>query len=187
MNMIGRKNKFSVAVLLASTAAVTVAISNKPPYLTTPDAGERKGTGNAGTYPVQSLQNGGPYARRRLGYGHGYGEREIKGYGIGHGNGYGIGGHISGGGSEQRALGVTSDSCRYYCRTPGQKVYCCESDAEPITRPTVKFGICPPLELACSSSVVPIACSNDSKCPASEKCCFDPCRQRHVCQLPSPL
>ncbi|XP_042888930.1 WAP four-disulfide core domain protein 5-like isoform X3 [Penaeus japonicus] len=95
---IGRKNKFSVAVLLASTAAVTVAISNKPPYLTTPDAGERKGTGNA-----------------------------------------------------------------------------------------VKFGICPPLELACSSSVVPIACSNDSKCPASEKCCFDPCRQRHVCQLPSPL
>ncbi|XP_042888931.1 uncharacterized protein LOC122264204 isoform X4 [Penaeus japonicus] len=51
---IGRKNKFSVAVLLASTAAVTVAISNKPPYLTTPDAGERKGTGNAGLQDKRS-------------------------------------------------------------------------------------------------------------------------------------
>ncbi|XP_047501256.1 uncharacterized protein LOC125047180 isoform X2 [Penaeus chinensis] len=41
---IGRKNKFSVAVLLASTAAVTVAVSNKPPYLSASNTGEAKGT-----------------------------------------------------------------------------------------------------------------------------------------------
>nr|XP_027214438.1 uncharacterized protein LOC113807392 isoform X1 [Penaeus vannamei] len=98
VHKIGRKNKFSVAVLLASTAAVTVAISNKPPYLAASNTEEARG-----------------------------------------------------------------------------------ADGK------VKMGRWPPLEIGCSGCVLPIACSSDSKCPASRKCCFDPCRQRHVCRLPSPL
>nr|XP_027214439.1 uncharacterized protein LOC113807392 isoform X2 [Penaeus vannamei] len=43
VHKIGRKNKFSVAVLLASTAAVTVAISNKPPYLAASNTEEARG------------------------------------------------------------------------------------------------------------------------------------------------
>ncbi|XP_063614971.1 uncharacterized protein LOC134788059 isoform X2 [Penaeus indicus] len=50
---IGRKNKFSVAVLLASTAAVTVAISNKPPSLSTSNIGEAKTTAGKG-FPYQA-------------------------------------------------------------------------------------------------------------------------------------
>ncbi|ROT75143.1 antimicrobial peptide type 2 precursor IIb [Penaeus vannamei] len=115
VHKIGRKNKFSVAVLLASTAAVTVAISNKPPYLAASNTEEARGAdGKEGVY--------------------------------------------------------------FY-----------KSDGDPITRPTVKMGRWPPLEIGCSGCVLPIACSSDSKCPASRKCCFDPCRQRHVCRLPSPL
>ncbi|XP_063614970.1 uncharacterized protein LOC134788059 isoform X1 [Penaeus indicus] len=95
---IGRKNKFSVAVLLASTAAVTVAISNKPPSLSTSNIGEAKTTAGK-----------------------------------------------------------------------------------------VKTNRRPRLEIACSASASPIACTNDAKCPASRKCCFDSCKQRHVCHLPSPL
>ncbi|KAG7160758.1 uncharacterized protein LOC121875885 [Homarus americanus] len=82
-------------------------------------------------------------------------------------------------GAEAAAEGA---GCRYYCRTPTAAIYCCEEDTDPATRPEVKSGgVCPAPETQCSPDPQPIPCSNDSRCPGEEKCCFDVCHERHIC------
>ncbi|XP_071552283.1 uncharacterized protein [Panulirus ornatus] len=80
---------------------------------------------------------------------------------------------------------VAEEGCRYYCRAPNDEIYCCESDMDPITRPTVKGGVCPASEGSCSYLTFVIPCSNDARCPDEDKCCFDSCQERHVCVPPS--
>merc|ERR1711962_473158 len=88
------------------------------------------------------------------------------------GGGYGIGGGLGGVG------GVgSSGSCRYWCRTPQSQSYCCESGQGPPVRPQ-----CPPTRAGFRP---PAQCSNDSRCPGAEKCCFDTCLQHHTCKLPT--
>lgn len=79
---------------------------------------------------------------------------------------------------------VMNDHCRYYCRTPEKEIYCCEDDMDPINRPSVKSGRCPAL-VPCQQPLLIILCSNDSRCPDQDKCCFDPCLKRHACTAPS--
>merc|ERR1712179_864313 len=93
-------------------------------------------------------------------------------------SGYGVGG----------GLGSSSGSCRYWCRTPQGQAYCCEGGNEVASLPTVKPGQCPPVRLQCPPTRLgfrpPQQCSNDSRCPGVEKCCFDTCLLHHTCKVP---
>jgi len=115
------------------------------------------------------------------GVGGGYG----VGGGLGVGGGYGIGGGLGGVGG----VGSSSGSCRYWCRTPQGQSYCCESGQDLPTLPSVKPGQCPPVRPQCPPTRAgfrpPAQCSNDSRCPGAEKCCFDTCLQHHTCKLPT--
>merc|ERR1711970_47057 len=101
----------------------------------------------------------------------------ISGVG-GLGGGYGVGG----------GLGSSSGSCRYWGRTPQGQAYCCEGGNEVASLPTVKPGQCPPVRPQCPPTRFgfrpPQQCSNDSRCPGAEKCCFDTCLQHHTCKAP---
>ena len=103
------------------------------------------------------------------------------GGGIGVGGGYGVGGGLGG--------VASSGSCRYWCRTPQGQSYCCESGQDLPSLPTVKPGQCPPVRPQCPPTRAgfrpPAQCSNDSRCPGAEKCCFDTCLQHHTCKLPT--
>merc|ERR1739842_237405 len=93
----------------------------------------------------------------------------------------GVGGGLGGASS--------SGSCRYWCRTPQGQSYCCESGQDVPSLPTVKPGQCPPVRPQCPPTRAgfrpPAQCSNDSRCPGAEKCCFDTCLQHHTCKLPT--
>merc|ERR1719378_1121939 len=111
-----------------------------------------------------------------------YGGGNVGGIGgIGGGIG-GVGGGFGGGG-----FGGSSGSCRYWCRTPQGQAYCCEGGNEVASLPTVKPGQCPPVRPQCPPTRgfrPPQQCSNDSRCPGVEKCCFDTCLQHHTCKAP---
>jgi len=113
------------------------------------------------------------------------------GAGLGHGGSVGAGLGLSG--SVGAGLGggfggSSSGSCRYWCRTPQGQAYCCEGGNEVASLPTVKHGQCPPVRPQCPPTRAgfrpPQQCSNDSRCPGQEKCCFDTCLQHHTCKAP---
>ncbi|CAL4102886.1 unnamed protein product, partial [Meganyctiphanes norvegica] len=54
------------------------------------------------------------------------------------------GGNLGGGG-----FAGFSGSCRYWCRTPQGQAYCCEGGNQPVSRPNVKPGRCPPVRPQC--------------------------------------
>ncbi|KAK7069148.1 hypothetical protein SK128_007988, partial [Halocaridina rubra] len=79
-----------------------------------------------------------------------------------------------------------SATCRYWCRTPERQAYCCEGNDELEALPSVKPGQCPPVRPQCPpvrAYGAPTTCSNDSKCPGKEKCCFDRCLEHNMCKL----
>ncbi|CAL4114881.1 unnamed protein product [Meganyctiphanes norvegica] len=122
-----------------------------------------------------------------VGAGHGLGGVGVGGIGgiggIGGLGVVGIGGVGVGG-----SYGSSSGSCRYWCRTPQGQAYCCEDGNEVASLPTVKPGQCPPVRPQCPPTRAgfrpPQQCSNDSRCPGTEKCCFDTCLQHHTCKAP---
>ncbi|XP_042882157.1 uncharacterized protein LOC122259453 [Penaeus japonicus] len=91
-------------------------------------------------------------------------------------------------GASLTAAAQGPSQCRYWCKTPENQAYCCETNLEPegpvgtkplgcpIVRPTCPVGL---------RSQRPILCSNDYKCFGADKCCFDRCLQEHVCKPPS--
>jgi len=109
------------------------------------------------------------------------------GGGLGVGGGHGVGGGYGVGGGFGGA--ASSGSCRYWCRTPQGQSYCCESGQDLPSLPSVKPGQCPPVRPQCPPTRAgfrpPTQCSNDSRCPGAEKCCFDTCLQHHTCKLPT--
>ncbi|KAK7069147.1 hypothetical protein SK128_007987 [Halocaridina rubra] len=124
---------------------------------------------------------------------HGQGQGVVHPYGVGHGNGLGTDVEqnlrmpIDIGAGNGGSYGGPSHSCRYWCRTPKGQAYCCEGGDEPLALPSVKPGQCPPVRLQCPPVRYfgpPIICSNDSKCPGSEKCCYDTCLEHHTCKTP---
>jgi len=113
----------------------------------------------------------------------------VGGLGVGgYGNGGGIGGVGDLGGVGGLGGVASSGSCRYWCRTPQGQSYCCESGQDLPSLPSVKPGQCPPVRPQCPPTRAgfrpPTQCSNDSRCPSAEKCCFDTCLQHHTCKLP---
>ncbi|KAK4287654.1 hypothetical protein Pmani_039278 [Petrolisthes manimaculis] len=58
---------------------------------------------------------------------------------------------------------------------------------DPISKPSVKGGLCPEAVTHCSSDPFPRHCSNDGGCPGVFKCCYDSCRSRHLCTPPRHL
>nr|XP_027235862.1 uncharacterized protein LOC113827160 [Penaeus vannamei] len=109
----------------------------------------------------------------------------IAGIGVGHGGGV-VGGVGVVGGHGDVAGG--SKSCRYWCKTPQNQAYCCEDGHDPVSQPFVKPGSCPPVRPQCppvrSGFRPPNQCSNDSRCPGHEKCCYDTCLEHHTCKAP---
>merc|ERR1712243_350383 len=107
--------------------------------------------------------------------------------GAGFGGGFGLGSVGAGLGGGYG--GSSSGSCRYWCRTPQGQAYCCEGGNEVASLPTVKPGQCPPVRPQCPPTRFgfrpPQQCSNDSRCPGREKCCFDTCLQHHTCKAPT--
>ncbi|XP_037093966.1 uncharacterized protein LOC119113845 [Pollicipes pollicipes] len=76
-----------------------------------------------------------------------------------------------------------SADCRYWCRDPFGRFYCCQTAAAP---PADHRGQCPPPRLVCPSSTTflarPQPCASDKHCGLSDKCCYDACLQQHVCK-----
>merc|ERR1711915_117210 len=92
-----------------------------------------------------------------------------------------------GGGRPQTA------NCRYWCKTPEGKNYCCENNAQqplnPLTALVTKPGFCPTPRAECplrSHFGGPQTCSGDGSCFGSDRCCFDRCLGEHVCKQPLP-
>ncbi|XP_042882158.1 glycine-rich cell wall structural protein-like [Penaeus japonicus] len=78
--------------------------------------------------------------------------------------------------------------CRYWCKTPENQAYCCETNLEPEGPVGTKPLGCPDVRPTCPvglRSQRPILCSNDYKCFGADKCCFDRCLEEHVCKPPS--
>ena len=151
--------------LLVTTLAATVALASQSRHY-----------GNlGGNFGSAGLGVGGLGLGGGVGIGNGLGG--ISGVG-GLGGGYGVGG----------GLGSSSGSCRYWCRTPQGQAYCCEGGNEVASLPTVKPGQCPPVRPQCPPTRLgfrpPQQCSNDSRCPGVEKCCFDTCLQHHTNKTP---
>merc|ERR1719175_133986 len=124
------------------------------------------------------------------GFGQGFGGSIGAGFGLGGaGAGLGLGGSVAAGLGGGYGGGSSSGSCRYWCRTPQGQAYCCEGGNEIASLPTVKPGQCPPVRPQCPPTRAgfrpPSQCSNDSRCPGAEKCCFDTCLQHHTCKLPT--
>ncbi|KAK3880310.1 hypothetical protein Pcinc_015199 [Petrolisthes cinctipes] len=77
--------------------------------------------------------------------------------------------------------------CRYTCKDPQGKVYCCRFGDDEIITPTgPKPGTCPPIRPVCPERVHfdPSVCSHDSICPGTQKCCYDTCLEHHTCKPP---
>ncbi|KAA0200681.1 hypothetical protein HAZT_HAZT004121 [Hyalella azteca] len=83
-------------------------------------------------------------------------------------------------------------SCRYWCRTPDFKYYCCPT-GWPTTSTTttvspVKPGLCPPVRPVCPRIFgPPNPCKVDINCPGADKCCYDVCLTHFVCKPPEFL
>ncbi|XP_063597669.1 uncharacterized protein LOC134774237 [Penaeus indicus] len=109
----------------------------------------------------------------------------IAGVGVGHGGGVVGGVGVVGG---HGGLAEGSKSCRYWCKTPQNQAYCCEDESDHVSQPFVKPGSCPPVRPQCppvrSGFRPPNQCSNDSRCPGHEKCCYDTCLEHHTCKAP---
>merc|ERR1712106_1190468 len=92
------------------------------------------------------------------------------------------------GGGNQGFGGQVTGGCRYWCRTPQGQAYCCENSNQAASLPFTKPGQCPPVRPSCPPTRnfgrPPQTCSNDSRCPGVDKCCFDTCLQEHVCKPP---
>nr|AGU01544.1 antimicrobial peptide type 2 precursor IIb [Pandalus japonicus] len=167
----------SVAFMVCCSSIPTFAISNTGPF----SVSNTPGVADAGVRPSVGASGGiGAGISNGIGIGGDIG-------GAFEGIGSGIGG-IGGVGAIGNGLGGSSSgSCRYWCRTPEGPNYCCEGSRDHITFPTVKAGVCPPVRPQCPpirNFGAPTICSNDSKCPGLEKCCFDTCLQHHTCKLP---
>ncbi|XP_068219255.1 uncharacterized protein [Palaemon carinicauda] len=83
---------------------------------------------------------------------------------------------------------VPSD-CRYRCRDPYGRLYCCESTtAYPMFHAyqTTKPGNCPSVHPQCPPvrGGPPRRCSQDRSCLGMDKCCYDSCLGHHVCKPP---
>merc|ERR1719436_1745371 len=157
-------------LLAACTAIVLAKNTNKA---------NKRGLGGLGSHGGYGFGGG------QGGFGGGL-NNIVGGFGIGGGPGVGSGfGGIGGGFG---GLG-SSGSCRYWCRTPQGQSYCCESGQDLPSVPSVKPGQCPPVRPQCPPTRAgfrpPTQCSNDSRCPGAEKCCFDTCLQHHTCKLPT--
>ncbi|XP_042882152.1 keratin, type I cytoskeletal 10-like [Penaeus japonicus] len=106
----------------------------------------------------------------------------VHGGGI-HGGGIHGGGGIIGGG-----IATGPSECRYWCKTPEDQAYCCETAQEPESPVGTKFLECPDVRPTCPQGLragPPVPCSNDYKCAGFDKCCYDRCLQQHVCKPPS--
>ncbi|KAK7069150.1 hypothetical protein SK128_007990 [Halocaridina rubra] len=192
------KLSLSVALLLISATAVSSEEKTETRHYGGNHQGEGiiSGVGGAGHLGVGSVHLGGTVGgtQHSGGIGSGYGGGGLGGNIVPGGGiipGGAIGGSIvagdvivPGGGG----YGGSSASCRYWCRTPEGQAYCCEGNNEPVAAyPSVKPGRCPPVRPQCPpvrGILPPISCSNDSKCPGAEKCCFDRCLEQHVCKYP---
>ncbi|KAK3869254.1 hypothetical protein Pcinc_025431 [Petrolisthes cinctipes] len=79
-------------------------------------------------------------------------------------------------------------SCRRWCRTPENSVYCCKNNFESEGNPfVVKQGVCPPVRLQCPNIrnfQPPGTCASDGDCSSLDKCCFDRCLEKHICKQP---
>merc|ERR1711872_923284 len=113
----------------------------------------------------------------------GFGGRPHGGFG-GQGGFGGLGGF---GGRPQ------TSTCRYWCKTPEGKNYCCENNAEapknPVTALVSKPGFCPTPRAECPLRGAfggPQTCSGDGSCVGTDRCCFDRCLGRHICKAPLP-
>ncbi|CAL4070575.1 unnamed protein product, partial [Meganyctiphanes norvegica] len=110
--------------------------------------------------------------------------------GFGGGLNPGFGGGLNpgfGGGLNPGFGGPATGGCRYWCRTPQGQSYCCENSNQSTLLPFTKPGQCPPVRPSCPPTRFggpPRTCSNDSRCPGVDKCCFDTCLQEHVCKPP---
>ncbi|XP_063611450.1 uncharacterized protein LOC134785097 [Penaeus indicus] len=81
-------------------------------------------------------------------------------------------------------------TCRRWCRTPEDAVYCCEDKYEPEAPVGTKPLDCPDVRDTCPpvrtlQEQGPVRCSSDFKCGGFDKCCFDRCLGEHVCKPPS--
>merc|ERR1711872_383228 len=162
-------------LLLAATTAIALAKNTNKPNKRF--FGGLGGLGNhGGGYGV-----GGGFGNNLGGFG-----GSLNGIGAGIGAGLGVGGPGFGGGLGVGGIGgglgglpSSSGSCRYWCRTPQGQSYCCESGQDLPSLPSVKPGQCPPVRPQCPPTRAgfrpPAQCSNDSRCPGAEKCCFDTC------------
>merc|ERR1711972_560545 len=130
---------------------------------------------------------GGGFGNDLGGFGGGLNGTSVGGPGFG--GGLGVGSGFGGIGGGFGGLASSSGSCRYWCRTPQGQSYCCESGQDLPSLPSVKPGQCPPVRPQCPPTRAgfrpPAQCSNDSRCPGAEKCCFDTCLQHHTCKLPT--
>lgn len=120
----------------------------------------------------------------------------------GHAGVGGLGGHAGVGGlgglaGVHAGLGGAGASaarpatCRYWCRTPEGKAYCCENANQApkpdIASQVVKAGQCPPVRAECPLRIFggpPEPCSKHGDCNGIDRCCFDRCLNEHVCKAP---
>ena len=77
--------------------------------------------------------------------------------------------------------------CRYWCKTPEDELYCCETLKDPQLAVGSKPGNCPSMRDGCTRVVglMPFVCSSDGACFGEEKCCYDRCLDRHICKPPA--
>merc|ERR1739844_673633 len=78
-------------------------------------------------------------------------------------------------------------NCRYWCKDPQGRAYCCETGNDAPAPVGVKPGKCPVPRPVCPVHTrfgPPKTCSNDGTCHGAEKCCFDTCLKEHVCKPP---
>ncbi|KAG7172931.1 putative crustin-like antimicrobial peptide 17 [Homarus americanus] len=79
-------------------------------------------------------------------------------------------------------------SCRYWCKTPENRVFCCEDERTAPDPVITKIGGCPPVRDVCPPVRVftgPQTCAHDGNCPGDDKCCFDRCLEETVCKPPN--
>nr|XP_045603160.1 translation initiation factor IF-2-like isoform X1 [Procambarus clarkii] len=103
--------------------------------------------------------------------------------GVGGGFLPGVGGGLLPGGNVAQPA-----TCRYWCKTPEGKNYCCETNDQHPSEPLGygKVGICPIVRAECTrfGIVGPQTCAHDDACYGADKCCFDRCLEEHVCKTP---
>merc|ERR1712106_580569 len=101
-----------------------------------------------------------------------------------------IGGNIGGGFGSSGNFG--NSGCSYWCQTPSRQYYCCEQPGQSLGNGGGGFGgnkpgQCPAVRPQCPpvrNFRPPSQCSSDSRCPGSEKCCYDTCLRHRTCKPP---